>query len=121
FDDLDLSRTVGWFTSMFPVALDVPEAGRSAEALLSVAEQLRRLPEKGIGFGLLRYLSDDPATAAALRALPRRTISFNYLGQLDQALPSGPFRLALESAGANHSERDARDHLVDVVALVRER
>ncbi|MEU9083701.1 amino acid adenylation domain-containing protein [Streptomyces sp. NPDC048357] len=85
----DLSRTVGWFTSMFPVRLDlaghdVREAlagGAAAGGVLkAVKEQLLAIPDKGVGFGLLRYL--NPSTAAELdwRATPQ--ISFNYLGRV---------------------------------------
>ena len=79
FADLDLSRTVGWFTSLFPVrlelgALDLEEAlaGGAAlgRALKSIKEQLRALPDKGLGYGLLRYLNAE--TAPQLAGLRRR-------------------------------------------------
>nr|WP_148905253.1 condensation domain-containing protein [Streptomyces parvus] len=71
FDDIDVSRTVGWFTSLFPVAL---EPGRTdpGEALKRIKEQLRGIPRRGVGYGLVHDLAD----------LPTR-ISFNYLGRLD--------------------------------------
>ncbi|MDV7336416.1 non-ribosomal peptide synthase/polyketide synthase [Rhodococcus oxybenzonivorans] len=84
----DLSRTVGWFTSLFPVRLDVSRAdlaeafdgGRSAgSALKAVKEQLLAVPDRGMGFGLLRYLNEK--TAPALAALPTPQIGFNYLGR----------------------------------------
>ncbi|AZD87433.1 Non-ribosomal peptide synthetase [Pseudomonas chlororaphis subsp. aureofaciens] len=80
FDNLDLSRTVGWFTSVFPVKL-TPQAAL-ADSIKQIKEQLRAVPNKGIGFGALRYLGDEAArqTLAAL-AVPR--ITFNYLGQFD--------------------------------------
>ncbi|WP_435813277.1 amino acid adenylation domain-containing protein [Streptomyces virginiae] len=91
----DLSRTVGWFTSMFPVRLDlaghdVQEAisgGAAAGGVLkAVKEQLLAVPDKGVGFGLLRYL--NPSTAAELdwRATPQ--ISFNYLGRVAAGTPA---------------------------------
>ena len=88
----DLSRTMGWFTSMFPVRLDTagcdlddalaggPAAGRLLKA---VKEQLRAVPDKGIGYGLLRYLNPD--TAAELGRYPTGQIGFNYLGQFSSA------------------------------------
>jgi non-ribosomal peptide synthase protein (TIGR01720 family) len=118
FDDVDLSRTVGWFTSLFPVALDVPSAWEHGALLLSMKEQLRRIPDKGIGYGILRYLSEDDHLAAGLRELPQPTLSFNYLGQVNDACAGGSFRLMAESAGPNHSERAARARLVDIVAVV---
>ncbi|WP_051854800.1 non-ribosomal peptide synthetase [Streptomyces sp. NRRL B-1347] len=84
----DLSRTVGWFTSFFPVRLDVSGAdleeafagGPAAGALVkAVKEQLLALPDKGIGYGLLRYL--NPETAAVLEPHPVGQIGFNYLGR----------------------------------------
>ncbi|QIS22154.1 non-ribosomal peptide synthase/polyketide synthase [Nocardia terpenica] len=77
--DLDLSRTVGWFTTMYPVCLD-PGTGDAATAVKRVKEQLRAIPDKGLGYGLLRYLNTD--TAAALQA-PAPQIGFNYLGRFD--------------------------------------
>ncbi|MFI7000082.1 non-ribosomal peptide synthase/polyketide synthase [Nocardia sp. NPDC050175] len=85
----DLSSTVGWFTSMFPVRLvakatewdELCAGGPAAGALVkSVKEQLRAVPGKGIGYGLLRYL--NPETAAVLQQLPSGQIGFNYLGRL---------------------------------------
>ncbi|MFD6157260.1 amino acid adenylation domain-containing protein [Nocardia sp. NPDC060256] len=84
----DLSRTVGWFTSMFPVRVDVSgcdlgeafSAGAAAEdALKAVKEQVLRVPDKGLGYGMLRYLNDD--TAAMLAGCADPQIGFNYLGR----------------------------------------
>ncbi|MFK0026630.1 amino acid adenylation domain-containing protein, partial [Streptomyces sp. NPDC090798] len=80
---LDVSRTVGWFTSVSPVRLDMREVGggRAAEDVLKyVKEQLRAAPDNGFGYGLLRYL--HPETAARLAALPEPHILFNYLGRV---------------------------------------
>jgi non-ribosomal peptide synthase protein (TIGR01720 family) len=81
FDDVDLSRTVGWFTSVYPVLIDLGGTKGVGEALRSVKEQLRRIPARGLGYGVLRYLCDDSDIAAQLRALPPAQLSFNYLGQ----------------------------------------
>ena len=85
----DLSRTVGWFTSMYPVRLAPgeagdPGAGKAAgrelgRALGRVKEQLRAIPDKGIGFGMLRYL--NPETSLSLASAPARHIGFNYFGR----------------------------------------
>ncbi len=87
-EGLDLSRTVGWFTSLYPVRLDLgtvdlDEALASGDAmgaaLKSIKEQLRALPDHGLGYGLLRYL--NPQTAATLATRPVPQIGFNYLGR----------------------------------------
>ncbi|MFC8042639.1 amino acid adenylation domain-containing protein [Nocardia sp. NPDC057353] len=99
----DLARTVGWFTTVHPVALDLtgidladafaggPAAGAAIKA---VKEQLRAVPDKGIGYGMLRYL--NPETAAALAGAPTPQLSFNYLGraETDESGPWLPRRFA---------------------------
>jgi non-ribosomal peptide synthase protein (TIGR01720 family) len=85
--EFDLSRTVGWFTARYPATLDLTgidtfpalRSGPAAAALKAVKEQLRALPDGGLGYGLLRYLC--PETRQMLAALPEPTIAFNYLGR----------------------------------------
>ncbi|MFF4646797.1 amino acid adenylation domain-containing protein [Streptomyces sp. NPDC001389] len=88
----DLSRTVGWFTSMYPAKVDVrgvdldgvlaggPAAG---EAVKRVKEQLRGVPDKGLGYGLLRWLNEETALQLEEYAAPQ--IGFNYLGRISDA------------------------------------
>src|SRR6185295_6738727 len=121
--DLDVSRTVGWFTALYPVRLDLAGTAEGSGAgpggaLRAVKERLRAIPNRGLGFGLLRYLGDEEARAALSRA-PVSEISFNYLGQLDQALPeASPFLLARENAGPAEDPAQPRRFLLDVAASV---
>jgi amino acid adenylation domain-containing protein/non-ribosomal peptide synthase protein (TIGR01720 family) len=121
FEDVELSRTVGWFTTIFPVLLELGEVSYPGDGLKSVKEQLRRIPNRGIGYGLLRYLSRDAATRLKLQALPQAEVSFNYLGQLDQVLSESPlWGLAKESSGPDHSQIGSRSHLLEVKGFVAE-
>src|SRR5262245_31026960 len=98
FDEDDLSRTVGWLTSLFPVRLAVEPSSDPGRALCAVKEQLRGVP-RGIGYGLLFHLRGDEAVTAQLRRVPQAAVSFNYLGQLDQTFPAASlFALAGESS-----------------------
>ena len=116
---VDLSRTVGWFTSMFPLLLEWGQASGPGDALKKVKEQLRQVPQRGIGYGLLRYPSGSGETAEKLRALPQAEVSFNYLGQFDQVLPeSSSFKLAQESSGPPRSPRGRRSHLLDINGFI---
>ena len=118
---VDLSRTIGWFTTRFPVLLDLETPSRPGEALKSVKEQLRRIPNRGIGYGLLRYLSGDVAIAEGLRALPQPEVSFNYLGQFDQVLPvASPFAWARESSGPARSVQGSRHYPLAVNGCIIE-
>jgi non-ribosomal peptide synthase protein (TIGR01720 family) len=118
---VDLSRTVGWFTTRFPVLLDLERPSRPGEALKSVKEQLRRIPNRGIGYGLLRYLTRDPTIAERLRALPQAEVSFNYLGQFDQVLPmSSPFLWSRNSSGPARSVQGSRPYPLAVNGCIIE-
>ena len=118
FDDVDLSRTVGWFTTQFPVLLSPGKDVGIGAALGAVKEQLRRIPHHGIGYGLLRYIGEGERLAV-LRRAPAPQVSFNYLGQFDQvAARAGPFQPAAEATGAARSPRGRRTHLLEVSGRV---
>jgi amino acid adenylation domain-containing protein/non-ribosomal peptide synthase protein (TIGR01720 family) len=119
FEEVDLSRTVGWFTSLFPVLLDLNSVSNDTGASLkAIKEQLRRIPQHGIGYGLLRYLNLE--AASRLQALPQAQVSFNYLGQF-QAFSSEPLLgYAPEESGAVQSAANPRSHLLDINSLISE-
>jgi amino acid adenylation domain-containing protein/non-ribosomal peptide synthase protein (TIGR01720 family) len=105
----DLSRSVGWHTSRYPLA--VPAAEQPEEAIIAAKETLRRVPEQGIGYGLLRL---DPQQLGAASLL-----TFNYLGRVDQWLGgSRLWRLAQPLCPAMRAPDTCRTHLLDVTALV---
>ncbi|WHS58672.1 non-ribosomal peptide synthase/polyketide synthase [Pseudomonas sp. G2-4] len=102
FDGIDLSRTVGWFTSLFPVLLT--PATDCAESIKRIKEQLRAVPNKGLGYGVLRYLG-EPAVQQRLAKLPQARITFNYLGQFDQSFDEQAlFAPSEEGSGAGHGD-----------------
>ncbi len=114
--DLDLSRTVGWFTAVFPVRVEVAASRRPADTLALVTRHLREIPDGGIGFGVLRSGLSDAEAAALMRALPQPETSFNYLGRTDP--PERRWPLAPESAGREVGLRGSRPTLLDVTAHV---
>ncbi|WP_085656286.1 non-ribosomal peptide synthetase [Pseudomonas sp. B11(2017)] len=118
FDDIDLTRTVGWFTSLFPVRLTPAQS--VAAAIKQVKEQLRAIPNKGIGFGVLRHLG-EPSVQASLKALPMPRITFNYLGQFDgsfDAEEGALFSPAGEGAGGEQSPDAPLDNWLGVEGQV---
>ncbi len=111
---MELSRTVGWFTSLFPVVLNVAPTGWS-ELLKSVKEQLRAIPNRGLGYGALRYLTSDSGLAGDLSP----QISVNYLGQWDAAgNPGGLYRDWVGGLAPDVAPHSTRPHLLDVVGVV---
>ncbi|NLU93263.1 non-ribosomal peptide synthetase/type I polyketide synthase [Chitinophaga sp. Ak27] len=81
FPDIDITATIGWFTCMYPVVLDVSRADDPAFYIKSIKEYLRKIPHNGVGYNLIRYMSASKPAHAVWNITPE--ISFNYLGQLD--------------------------------------
>jgi len=114
FDGVDLSRTVGWFTSIFPVLLELADIEQPGQDLKAVKEELRKIPIGGLGYGLFRYLSQD-GIAQQLRTFPQAEVSFNYLGQIHQVGPeTGMFVLAQEQYGPTHNLQEYRRYKLNI-------
>jgi non-ribosomal peptide synthase protein (TIGR01720 family) len=119
FEGLDLARTVGWFTTIFPVLLT--GAADPDEALKAIKKKLRSIPNRGIGYGLLRYIGANAPIAAKLKAQFQPEVSFNYLGQFDQALSEKSlFAWANETTGPAHNPTGSRRHLLSINGKVIE-
>ncbi len=119
--DIDLSRSVGWFTSSFPMSVEVNCGRHWRENLTAVQSQMRRVPNNGIGFGVLKYLAAESGIATRLRKIAPPEISFNYLGRFDNLLSGlSGFGLAPESPGPEHSPTSNRTNLLDVMARIVE-
>ncbi|CUW25653.1 non-ribosomal peptide synthetase [Streptomyces reticuli] len=126
-DGVDLSRTVGWFTTVYPVALQVPDPGdlgpeRDWRSLVkSVRRQLRAVPGNGLGFGALRTFG-PPEVRARLGGSAHSEVVFNYLGQWDarpETATGGLVRAEHGSFGQDHDPRDPGSHLLEVVGAVQ--
>jgi amino acid adenylation domain-containing protein/non-ribosomal peptide synthase protein (TIGR01720 family) len=116
---LDVTRTVGWFTSVYPVVLERGGAGGGVvEALRRVKARLRGVRGGGVGYGVARYVGGGES-AEALRGAGEPELSFNYLGQFDGALgDDGEWGVGSEWAGSAHSGRAEREYALDVTASV---
>ncbi|WP_201376287.1 non-ribosomal peptide synthase/polyketide synthase [Ktedonobacter robiniae] len=119
WEDIDLSRTVGWFTTIFPVLLDIEHARTPAIALKTVKEELRQIPQRGLGYGVLRYLHDNPSIRDALASLPQAQISFNYLGQFDSLYAElTQLKRTQASSGPAQGPRNERSHVLEINASI---
>ncbi|MGD1855931.1 MAG: condensation domain-containing protein [Leptolyngbyaceae cyanobacterium] len=115
-DGIDLSRTVGWFTTTYPVSLHVDNADDSIATLKSVKEQLRQVPNRGIGYGMLRYLGED-ATRQQLSQAESSEVLFNYLGRQD--LTTGDLRVIPDiDVGTLRDSRNRRSYPLEINAWI---
>ncbi|MGF7034440.1 amino acid adenylation domain-containing protein/non-ribosomal peptide synthase protein (TIGR01720 family) [Paenibacillus mucilaginosus] len=113
--DMDITRTVGWFTSQFPVLLETGVDGDVGENIKQVKEGLRAIPNKGIGYGLLKFLAEpEDSPLAALKP----EISFNYLGQFDQDLERSAIETSAYSSGMPLSGRTPRWYSLDINGMI---
>jgi non-ribosomal peptide synthase protein (TIGR01720 family) len=118
-DDIDLSRTAGWLTALYPMVLHAPAGATPEAALRAVGQRLRAVPDRGLGYGLLRHLSPDPATRARLAEAPQAEVLWNYLGQLRRAESADrPFGVVTRSEGLDRSPRAPRSHLLEINAVI---
>ncbi|MEQ8224553.1 MAG: condensation domain-containing protein, partial [Candidatus Eremiobacterota bacterium] len=114
-DEVDLSRTVGWFTSIFPVRLKSPSM-EPGTIIKSVKEILRSVPDKGLSYGVLRYLSEGKED---LKKLECKRAGFNYLGQIDSSILDGDLLCGTEeSAGLPVSPGNGIINILDLNGFI---
>jgi amino acid adenylation domain-containing protein/non-ribosomal peptide synthase protein (TIGR01720 family) len=119
-EDVDVSRTVGWFTVVYPIRLQVSRREGIADRLKAIKEQLRKVPQRGLGYGVLRYIYKD-TQAVQLGRQPEAEISFNYLGQVDGVLAEGRVFGRVRAIDENNRAASGRrSHLLEVEARVEE-
>ena len=82
-DDIDLSRTVGWCTAIYPVVADLGLSDQYGTQLAAMRRQLSAVPQRGIGYGVLKYLHEDAAIHDEFERFPTASISFNYIGRME--------------------------------------
>ncbi|WP_282692101.1 non-ribosomal peptide synthetase [Streptomyces sp. CC208A] len=113
FDDVDLSRTAGWFTTLFPVVLPVPD-GDWGTRLKAVKETLRAVPEAGIGYGALRHLTEGSGLGGG-----RCQVGFNYHGHFDVASGDGLLRAWHPSPAPDRGAELTRPNPLEITGMVR--
>ena len=116
---VNVSRTIGWFTSMYPVLLDMSHADDLSYQIKHLKEELRHIPNKGIGYGVLKYLTPDKMKDDIdFQVTP--DISFNYLGQFDEQIGGGEMRRSAWHAGQSLSPESEKPHALDIVGFVEQ-
>ncbi|MFQ5584010.1 MAG: condensation domain-containing protein, partial [Calditrichia bacterium] len=116
---IDVSRTVGWFTSIFPLRLEINDPANIQDSLLAVKKQFRSIPDKGIGYGLLRYLSSSKEVENQFNRRRTPQLSLNYLGQIDSVFEQNTdFRISEKNRGIEIYPGALRTHLIEIECMV---
>ncbi|PGV75242.1 non-ribosomal peptide synthetase [Bacillus cereus] len=113
---VDVTRTVGWFTSQFPVLLTVESKTGIADRIKTIKECIREIPNKGIGYGILRYLSKNKRETSNYL---NPEISFNYFGQMDQDFENNAFRMSSYCTGKTMDEKTKRLYKLNIHGVVQ--
>ncbi|MEO6230171.1 MAG: non-ribosomal peptide synthase/polyketide synthase [Ferruginibacter sp.] len=115
-EGIDTSRTVGWFTNLYPLMLAVEQGATTGDQIKSIKEQLRRVPDRGLGYGVLKYINKE----AALQVNDGWDIVFNYLGQFDNVVNESKWLTgAGESTGIQISELYESNEKISVNGFVQ--
>ncbi len=117
--DVDVGRTVGWFTSQFPIALEVSGDMDISAAIKSVKEKIRQIPNKGMVYGILKYMTLwDEMNGSEFTLEPQ--ICFNYLGQLEKSLDTALFEISDLNSGSLQSPDMECPFALDILGVVRD-
>jgi non-ribosomal peptide synthase protein (TIGR01720 family) len=125
---IDLSRSIGWFTSLYPLYLELVDSHSNLEQVQSIANQIDKIPWRGMGFGLIKFLRKDPGLKDILNRIPQPEINFNYLGQFDQqgvaltdepvSLTEAPIQVVNEDVGREQDAASPRSARLYIVAAI---
>lgn len=115
-ESTDITNTVGWFTTIFPINIILDPSQQYANQLKSVKEVMRSVPAKGFNFGILKYLLMEDK----LNLVDRRCIRFNYLGNIFSSFASDLMKLSLEDTGPDICPTNRLSCLFEIVALIFE-
>ena len=117
FKEVDISRTVGWFTTTYPLVLDISHRHDLSRQIKVIKEDLRRLPNRGIGYGILKYVT-DPRNRPGLTFNLKPVIGFNYLGEFAADIEQSSFRVTEEARGQTQSPGTVREFQIDFTGLI---
>jgi amino acid adenylation domain-containing protein/non-ribosomal peptide synthase protein (TIGR01720 family) len=110
----DITRTIGWFTTIFPINLQLSASGQPGDDLKAIKEQMRQIPNRGMEYGLLRYLHPDRDLREKLVERETAVLSFNYLGQFNEQTKAGLFRIVAGANASSFAPENQRPHILDV-------
>lgn len=116
WEDVDISRSVGWFTSLYPLLIAVDSGLEMGHIIKAVKEQMRAVPDKGMGYGVLRYLT-APANKSDICFTQQPQICFNYLGQFATDLDNSFFRVEGDEGFLSDPD-DERDFELEITGIV---
>ncbi|MBN2862730.1 MAG: amino acid adenylation domain-containing protein [Bacteroidales bacterium] len=119
FQDIDISRTVGWFTSLYPFVIDLSASENLPALIKTIKENFRNIPNKGMGYGVLKY-SQANVDGSLVNEDLEPEICFNYLGQFDTDVDDSIIEISNLSSGEPIGPENQRFYALDFSAMIAE-
>ncbi len=117
-DQIDLSRTIGWFTNMYPLSLEISETGEILQDLKLIKDKLLIIPNKGLSYGMLRYLNSDTSKCGWNNFMPQ--LAYNYLGKFSDHSSEKYFNIVSMTSGFDRGPQNIRPHLLDLNCFIQD-
>lgn len=116
-ENVDVTRTIGWFTTVYPVVLDMENLDDISSMIMSTKEMLRQIPNKGFGYWVLKYMTDEE-NKQGLGFHSEPEISFNYLGQVDEGIDPHLFKIPNITTGNLVSQDFESPKLLEIYGII---
>ncbi len=117
-ENVNINRTIGWFTSLFPFKVDLQTNSIISEEIKAIKKQLQNIPMNGLSYGVIKYLREDDVSQK-LRMIPNPEISFNYLGKFQEENNSA-FSIAEFGLRNERAPLNKRQFKIDISAIIAE-
>ncbi|MEB3130340.1 bacitracin non-ribosomal peptide synthetase BacA [Bacillus paralicheniformis] len=111
-DGVDITRTIGWFTTVYPVFIDLGEEKEISQNIKMVKEALRKIPNKGIGYGVLKYMTEE-----LQKIQTQAPLSFNYFGEMNNDMNRKVFSQSPFSPGESIGGKIVRHCAIEMNAI----
>ncbi|MCY8542057.1 bacitracin non-ribosomal peptide synthetase BacA [Bacillus haynesii] len=111
-DGVDITRTIGWFTTVYPVFIDLGEEKEISQNIKMVKETLRKIPNKGIGYGVLKYMTEE-----LQKIQTQAPLSFNYFGEMNNDMNRKVFSQSPFSPGESIGGKIVRHCAIEMNAI----
>ena len=112
--EIDLSNTIGWFTSFFPITVGLSDPKDPGTSIKQIKEQLRAIPRQGIDYGVLRYLCDDDSVRMAIQNIQPAKVLINYLGVTSKTTSDRDWNLLENDSRMDRSRFNSRSHWLEI-------
>lgn len=116
--DIDVSRTVGWFTAAYPLDINTSKLEDTSQAIMYIKEKIRRIPNNGLNYGVLKYLTEDVDQRQYHLDQVKSEIIFNYLGEINHLSTHENLEVIDYNYGITRSSKQKKQHVLEIDILI---